>query len=161
MNYKRVLTSSFGLGFLPIAPGTWGSLPPAAIFVVLTWFGLGCVPISVVMAVIAIAASVVCVKFAPAAIKITGKNDPGEVVADEVAGQAVTFIGACAVGFQGGLIVAVLGFLIFRFFDILKPWPVYKLEKFPEGWGILLDDLGAGVYAAIVLYFALRFLNIG
>jgi len=108
------------------------------------------------MAVLALAGSVICVKFAPAAIEATGKNDPGEVVADELAGQAVTFLAIpplipVTLTLVQICIITSAGFLLFRFFDILKPWPIRKLEKFPKGWGILADDLLAGVFAAIVL----------
>jgi len=108
------------------------------------------------MAVLAVAGSVLCVKFAPAAIAATGKNDPREVVADEFAGQAVTFLAIPLVigqAFTSGQIwaIAAVGFLLFRIFDIAKPYPIRKLEKIPQGWGILADDLLAGVYAAIVL----------
>ncbi|MBW8001416.1 MAG: phosphatidylglycerophosphatase A [Planctomycetes bacterium] len=159
MNTKRLLTSCFGLGWLPIAPGTWGSLPPTAIFAGLCYFGVSPLTVSIVMLVLILAGSVICVKFAPASIDATGKIDPGEVVADELAGQAVTFVYASAyvVGFNQILITAILGFLLFRVFDIIKPWPIRKLEKFPKGWGILADDLLAGVYAAIILQICLRF----
>ena len=108
------------------------------------------------MAVLVLAGSVACVKFAPAAIAATGKNDPGEVVADELAGQAVTFLASpfLALGSaSAGQVwaVAAAGFFLFRAFDIVKPWPIRKFEKLPEGWGILADDLVAGVFAWIVL----------
>ncbi len=102
------------------------------------------------MLVLALAGSIVCVGFAPAAIARTGKNDPGEVVADEFAGQAVTFMGIAAITPSQMIVAAVLGFLLFRLFDIVKPWPIRKLEALPGGWGILADDLLAGVYAGIV-----------
>jgi undecaprenyl-diphosphatase len=110
-----------------------------------------------VMAALALAGSVVCVKFAPAAIAATGKNDPGEVVADELAGQAVTFLvgallAAGATSSEQIWVVAVLGFVLFRLFDIFKPWPIRKLEKLPAGWGILADDLLAGVFAGAALF---------
>jgi len=157
-----MLTSCFGLGRLPLAPGTWGSLPPAIIFALMCQFHAPAVLISIVMALLAIAGSVICVKFAPAAIVATGKTDPREVVADELAGQAVTFL---AIPFlfppeltTGQILIAtVLGFLLFRIFDIVKPPPIRKLEKLPKGWGILADDLLAAVYAAIVLMLCLRF----
>ncbi len=157
MNIKRLLTSCFGLGWLPIAPGTWGSMPPTAIFAALCFFGISAYIVSIVMLVLVLVGSVICVKFAPSSIDATGKNDPGEVVADEFAGQAVTFLGAYAVGFSQVLITAMLGFLLFRVFDIIKPWPIRKLEKLPKGWGILADDLLAAVYAAIVLQICLHF----
>ena len=107
------------------------------------------------------AGSAVCIKFAPAAIAATGKNDPGEVVADEFAGQAVTFLAisfltTAAISTRQICITTVLGFLLFRLFDIVKPWPIRKLEKLPKTWGILADDLLAGVYASIALLFCLR-----
>ncbi len=153
---KRLLTSCFGLGRLPVAPGTWGSLPVVVIFGLMCQFHLSGPSISIVMAALAIAGSVICVKFAPAAIAATGNTDPREVVADELAGQAVTFLAIplfIPVILTTGQICIITsgGFLLFRLFDIVKPWPIRKLEKLPKGWGILADDLLAGVFAAIVL----------
>ncbi len=153
---KRLAASCFGLGWLPVAPGTWGSLPPTIIFALMCHFGTPTVTASIVMAVLALAGSVVCVKFAPASIAATGKIDPREVVADEFAGQAITFIPIGAVATGQIWATAVLGFLIFRLFDIVKPWPARKLEKLPQGWGVLADDLMAGVYAGIALLMCLR-----
>ena len=81
-----------------------------------------------------------------------GQKDPSHVVIDEVAGQLVTFI-ACPVVWQALL----AGFILFRGFDIVKPPPVRSLERLPEGTGIVVDDLGAGVYALIVLQVLLHF----
>lgn len=152
INMKRLLTSCFGLGWLPVAPGTWGSLPPAIVFALMCCSGTAPLITSIVMAVLVLASSVICLKFAAAAITATGKSDPKEVVADEFAGQAVTFLvigGAIPTGRIWA--AAVLGFLLFRLFDIAKPWPIRKLEKLPNAWGILADDLLAGVYAGIAL----------
>jgi undecaprenyl-diphosphatase len=152
---KRLLTSCFGLGWLPLAPGTWGSLPPAVMFDLLGYLGWSPVAIALVMAAFILAGAFICVLFAPAVIAATGKNDPREVVTDEVAGQAVTFL--FIVPFLSAFstdqicLTTTIGFLLFRFFDITKPWPVRKLEKYPAGWGILADDLLAGVYAGIAL----------
>jgi phosphatidylglycerophosphatase A len=153
---KRMLTSCFGLGRLPLCPGTWGSLPPAAIFALMWHFEAPAILILIVMAALALAGSVICVKFAPAAIAATGKADPREVVADEFAGQAVTFLAipfliTAAISTRQIFIITVLGFLLFRLLDIIKPWPIHKAEKLSKGWGILADDLLAGIYAAIVL----------
>jgi len=57
-------------------------------------------------------------------------------------------------------LTAIVGFLLFRFFDILKPWPIHKLEKLPKGWGVLLDDLLAGVYAGIAGFIFLRLYDV-
>jgi len=158
---RRLLASCFGLGWLPVAPGTWGSLPPAIVFVLMCQSDASVVLISTVMAVMALAASVVCVKFAPAVIAATGKTDPREVVVDEFAGQAITFIPIGAVPTGQIWATAVLGFLLFRLLDIAKPWPAHKLEKLPKGWGILSDDLLAGIYAGIALLLCLRIGLIG
>ncbi len=158
---KRMLTSCFGLGRLPIAPGTWGSLPPVIIFYLLGNSGASPALITNVMAALVLAGGFVCVQFAPAAIAATRKKDPGEVVADEFAGQAVTFLFSpfLAMGTATSrqiLITAFVGFVLFRLFDIKKPWPIRKLEKYPAGWGILADDLLAGVFAWVVLQICIR-----
>ena len=153
---KRLAATCFGLGRLPVAPGTWGSLPPAIVFALMCHFRASPAIMSIAMAALALVGSVVCVQFAPAAIAATGKDDPGEVVADEFAGQAITFLaspflamGAASAGQIWGVTAA--GFVLFRVFDIAKPWPIRKLENLPEGWGILADDLLAGVFAWIAL----------
>jgi len=146
-----------GLGWLPVAPGTWGSLPPVVVFALCYLFGAPAVLTAGVMLFILVAGSVMCVKFAPASIAATGKDDPPEVVADELAGQALTFLTipfALAAELAAGrtLAIAALGLLAFRIFDIAKPWPARKLEKLPQGWGVLADDLLAGIFAAAALH---------
>ncbi|MHC4629989.1 MAG: phosphatidylglycerophosphatase A family protein [Planctomycetota bacterium] len=153
---NRLLASCFGLGRLPVAPGTWGSLPPAIIFALMCYLGASALLISIVMAALALGGCAICIKFAPAVIAATGNPDPREVVADELAGQALTFLAITFLTTGSATprqiwVITVLGFVFFRLFDIVKPWPIQKLEKLPEGWGVLADDLLAGVYAAIVL----------
>lgn len=150
MNMQRLIVSCFGLGRLPIAPGTWGSLPPVVIFFLLCGSSAGVAETNVLMIGLALIGSVACVRFAPASIAATGSSDPREVVMDEFAGQAIAFVGIAAIAPSQMCVAAALGFLLFRLFDILKPWPIYKLESLPGGWGILADDLLAGIYAAIV-----------
>ena len=158
---KRLLTSCFGLGWLPIAPGSWGSLPSAIIFGLVYYLGgSGALAASLMVALIA-AGSVVCVKFSHVAVAATGNEDPNEVVADEIAGQALTFLAMplMMADVSGGQIVSivVLGYFLFRLFDTVKPWPSYRLEELPAGWGILADDLMAGVYAGIALFVSAKF----
>jgi phosphatidylglycerophosphatase A len=154
---KRLLASCFGLGWLPVAPGTWGSLPPAAIFALMSYLNLSPTFVCLVMVMLVLAGSIVCVECAPATIAATGKTDPPEVVADEFAGQGLTF--AITAAFTNGpvLTATIGGFLLFRLFDIAKPWPIRKFEKLPQGWGILADDLLAGVYAGVALLIFLKF----
>ena len=161
MEIKRLLTSCFGLGFLPIAPGTFGSMPVAIVFGLMVRCGAPAFAILVVMAIFAVAGSVVCVVFSPAIIAATGKTDPAEVVADEFAGQAVTFfVLSVFLASTAPLWMVFAAFVLFRIFDVIKPWPIKKLEKLPSGWGILADDLLAGIYAAALLFVALMLWNL-
>jgi len=155
---KKLLTSCFGLGFLPLAPGTWGSIPPVLTFAVLSLLDLQPILIFIIMFGMAVAASAVCVLMSPDIIRSTGKKDPSQIVADEVAGQAIVFLVIFPTSTYQILICSAIGFAAFRFFDILKPFPCKKLENLPSGWGILADDLMAGIYAAIVLQICIRFL---
>ena len=159
---KRLLTSCFGLGWLPLAPGTWGSLPPAIIFGLICQVGVSAIVLTIVFAILILIGSAVCVQLAPSAIDVTGKKDPGEVVADEFAGQSVAFLAGPFLGpadmtLTQIWLTAAAGFILFRIFDIFKPWPIRKLEKFPMGWGILADDLLAGLFAGIFLLVVVRF----
>jgi phosphatidylglycerophosphatase A len=154
---KRLLTSCLGLGWLPIAPGTWGSLPPMIVFGLLGQLAVPPMGIVFVMMGLTVLGSVLCVALAPGAIAATGNKDPGEVVADELAGQSVCYLVAPlvlsgAASFVHIWSVALAGFLLFRLFDIFKPWPARQLEGLPAGWGILADDLMAGVYAGMALW---------
>lgn len=160
MNWKRWIATGFGLGWLPVAPGSWGSLPPAIVFGVLMY---ACVPWLTVMAVMTtllVVGCVACILCAPASIAVKGVDDPGEVVMDEFAAQALTFLAVPLVvprnlcGWES-LFFASFGYLIFRVFDIFKPWPIRKLERLPAGWGVLADDLVAGIGSAIFVHVAL------
>jgi undecaprenyl-diphosphatase len=156
MQTKELLTSCFGLGKLPVAPGTWGSIPVPLIFAAMCFFTSSPLATLIVMVLMVLVGSFVCVWGSPAVVASCGRKDPGQIVADEWAGQAVVFIGVFAVG--GGNILAMVGvgFLLFRLFDITKPFPCKKLEKLPDGWGILADDLMAGVYAVVVMQILIR-----
>lgn len=144
---KPLLGSFFNAGFLPNAPGTWGSFfalfPIYFIGVYSPWFG---------MALFTVFCSFITVWVSEECERVWG-GDPSPLVMDEFAGQAMTFI---AISFTGilsyDLLILVTGFIFFRFFDIQKPLGVNKLQDLPGGWGILVDDLLAGVYA----YFCLQ-----
>lgn len=153
---KRLFTSYLGLGWLPVAPGTWASLAPAVVFGLLCYFGAPKFITWIILCIIALDAATICVWFCPAVIEELGDKDPHEVVVDEVTGQALVFIGTYAAGGREILVTVAVGFLAFRLFDIVKLWPCRLLEKLPGGWGILADDLMAAVYAAIVLQICAR-----
>jgi phosphatidylglycerophosphatase A len=161
MDWRRLVASCFGLGWLPVAPGTWGSAFPAGVFALLLCLNVSEAVVAAVMVVLVVVASLACVMFTPAVAATVGKSDPREIVVDEVAGQALTFLPACLVldsrtQVSASLGIAILGFLLFRVFDILKPWPIRKLEALPAGWGVLADDLLAGVFAAVVLLICVK-----
>ncbi|MGB7555644.1 MAG: phosphatidylglycerophosphatase A [Candidatus Korobacteraceae bacterium] len=146
-----MVATFFGAGRLRPGPGTWGSLAT----VLLWWLLASHLPASMQMPVIVMLIVVVVAIGIPAATleaRGCGKKDPSHVVIDEVAGQLLTLI-ACPIVWQALL----AGFILFRAFDIVKPPPVRSLEKLPEGTGIVVDDLGAGVYALIVLQLLLHF----
>lgn len=154
MYWRRLIAACFGLGWMPVAPGTWGSLPPAIAFGLLTYCGVSNFAAAIATAAMVVAGCVACVCCSPASIAATGRQDPGEVVMDEFAGQALAFLAvplllARSLSGWESLAIAAVGFLAFRVFDILKPGPIRKLERFPAGWGILADDLGAGAAAAV------------
>jgi phosphatidylglycerophosphatase A len=175
---KKLLITGLGTGYLRPAPGTWGSLGPCIIFFLMARMDArsGRVTTSAGMLAIVILASVTCVALGGFAEKAFGRKDPHQATADEWAGQALTlfllptgnvfceagfdghYAGPCVVvyGWHTTLLTAAMGFVAFRLADIIKPPPARQLEKLPAGWGILLDDLMAGVYANIVCQLVLR-----
>jgi phosphatidylglycerophosphatase A len=153
---RHALVTVFGLGLLKPAPGTWGSLPSPLLVLALLWSGAALWVINVVLALLGIAFGIACVRFGHLAEQRYGTKDPRQVVADETAGQCVAlwFLPWRSIGEAGAwswnVILAATAFVAFRFFDILKPAPIYRLQRTPGGWGILIDDLVAGVWALVV-----------
>ena len=142
-----LIATWFFLGFVPKSPGTAGSLGALAIAWALhTWTGMNAIGFGV-LAVIGIAPAIWA---SGVTARATGLKDPQIVVVDEVIGQWLTFAGAMRFNWKSWL----LGFVLFRLFDIFKPPPTRQLENVPGGAGIVLDDVMAGVYAALVLFAA-------
>ena len=139
-----------------MAPGTWGSLPPAIAFGLLMYGGVPPVITVIAMAVMTVVGSMTCLCCASATVETLGKKDPGEVVMDEFAAQALTFLAVPlflprSLSAGESFLFALAGFLLFRVFDIVKPGPIRRLEQLPGCWGILMDDLASGVISAIIL----------
>ena len=126
------------VGFLPIAPGTWGSLVGVLIVLMTCWNSYLLIATLLFFTFFG--------WFFTSRISLAHDKDPSYVVIDEVCGILVTFL-----FIQMSWQIAVIGFFLFRFFDIVKPFPVSRFERLPGYWGILCDDLAAGVYARIVL----------
>ncbi|MCE9619084.1 MAG: phosphatidylglycerophosphatase A [Planctomycetes bacterium] len=154
-----------GLGHMRPASGTWGSLPPVVLAGVLAFIGVSQPVWIITMVIVAAAASWMCVRWGTAAEQAIGRKDPSEVVIDEVAGQAVALAmvwdAALAPGgvgaFEHSIVVGGTAFVLFRIFDIVKPWPIGGLQRFHGGTGIVLDDLAAG-FAAGLTQLLLRYL---
>lgn len=137
-------------GLSPVAPGTAGS---AFAVLLAPWLFL---PLPMTGRLLALAVIfVVGAVTATHAERLLGRKDPGSVVIDELGGQWLTLLPFADLGWTGLL----AGFLFFRLFDILKPWPVKASESWlPSGWGIMIDDYVAGVYALAAMVLTVRFL---
>lgn len=133
----------FGAGLLKPGPGTYGSLAALLLWYVTAHiFHPSQLALSIGTAIAAVVATLIGIPAATIVAHESGREDPGHVVIDEVAGQLITLIALPSVpGY------AVLGLILFRLFDIFKPWPVRRLEALPEGTGIMMDDVAAGLLA--------------
>ncbi len=138
----------FGSGLLKPGPGTYGSL--AAL---LLWFGAAhafhpsAATLAVATAIAALAATLIGIPASTIVARESGREDPGHVVIDEVAGQLITLI-LCSPDWPH----AIFALILFRLFDIFKPWPIRKFEALPAGTGIMLDDVAAGILALAASY---------
>jgi phosphatidylglycerophosphatase A len=142
----------FGIGHLQPGSGTWAS----AITVALWWAASKWLPVaSLVPVSIAVSGLVTLIGIPPSTVvaRESGIKDPGFVVIDEVAGQMIALI-AVPVNWK----YMLAGFILFRSFDILKPFPLRRLESLPGGMGIMMDDVGAGLYALALLQLWLHFI---
>jgi len=147
--------TGLGLGYLPGAPGTFGSAGAVGIFALAAWLAPKQICVDGTMLLLAVAFSVVCVRLGDFAEKAFGRKDPSQCTADEWAGQSVAMLGL-PIAAGGMWVTCLVGFAAFRVFDIIKPPPVRQLEKLPQGWGALADDLAAGIYANVVGQIVLR-----
>jgi phosphatidylglycerophosphatase A len=141
----------FGIGRLRPGPGTWGSVATVLLWALAssqipstqrTWATIAA----------ALAVTIIGIPAATRVARASGLKDPQSVVIDEVAGQLVSLI-AVPLSWQTFL----AGLILFRVFDILKPPPVRQLERLPEGFGIVVDDLAAGLYALAIMHLMLHF----
>jgi phosphatidylglycerophosphatase A len=149
--WASLVATFFGVGRLKPGPGTWGSVAT----VILWWLISSLIPPHSRTWVTVTAAALVTLIGIPAATRVaraSGIRDPQFVVIDEVAGQLVTLI-AVPLAWKTFL----TGLILFRVFDILKPPPLRLLERLPDGIGIVVDDLGAGLYALAVMHLFLHF----
>jgi len=156
--------TTFGVGYLPLAPGTWGSAAGVAVYTAFAWLDLRWeqhwAPLIQLTPELAQAASIAVILTifllftllgvwaSNRSTGLLGNTDPPEAVVDEVIGQLITFL-FVPFGITWPLIIT--GFLLFRLFDIWKPYPIDSLQVLPGGIGICADDILAGIYAGICL----------
>lgn len=149
------IATFFGAGLGKPGPGTWGSAAATLIFTAAVALHAG-EQAMLIGTLTGIALAIILgVPAATVAARESGRKDPGFVVIDEVAGVGIALLGAV---YRPDWQHIAAAFLLFRIFDIWKPFPVRQLEKLPEGWGIVFDDVAAGLYAWAVLLFLSRWL---
>jgi len=145
----------FGIGFLKPGSGTWASIPIALVWIFLEHHHAG-PNFNLYWAVFCVAVTFIGIPASTVVARESGVEDPGHVVIDEVAGQAIAFAFAPVFYPLVGWKYALAGFILFRAFDIIKPPPVRQLERLREGWGIMMDDVAAGLLALVLLQIGAR-----
>jgi len=148
------ISTWFGSGMMSFAPGTWGSIAalPFAWVIQGAW-GLNGLIVATVLVFFAGWWSSI------GFIKVDGRGDPGMIVVDEVAGVWLTLaIGAYVAPGPPSIMIYLAAFVLFRFFDILKPWPIGAIERaVPGALGVMVDDIAAGIVAGFGLFFLLTY----
>jgi len=155
---RKLAVTALGLGSLPLAPGTWASAGAVVAYVLLRELA----PLNVAVAVLAtgtLLALLLGFAVGPWALKHFGNEDPGQFVLDEVVGQWLTCLLLWR-AWDGALISGAVAFVAFRFFDIVKPPPIRRVERVSGTWGVMLDDVLAAMYAAVVVWAVVRFVPI-
>ena len=142
----------FGSGLVPKAPGTFGSA--FALLFIPIWLAFGFVNSILAILVMSLVGIYICGQTA----KVMGVHDDGRIVWDEFAGQSITFLPLIYLGHMSWLWVLV-GFALFRLFDVWKPWPIRVIDRqIGGGFGIMFDDIIAGIWAALCIYIYLLFM---
>ena len=133
-----VIATTAGIGYLPFAPGTW-----AAALSALLWYEFyPSVTWQALLTILLITAGV----YSSSIMVREGEKDPGYIVIDEFAGMWLSLL-----FIPTSIINVIVSFVLFRFFDIVKPLGIRKMERLKKGWGIMMDDILAGIYSNIVL----------
>jgi phosphatidylglycerophosphatase A len=153
-----VIATGAGAGFAPVAPGTLGAIEGVIIFFIFNALANNSASLAPRLSValfIAINVSlfIIGVWASSRACEICALEDPGQVVIDEVSGQLIALVPLIAAPSVAGILVA---FLLFRLFDIFKPYPIRKLERLRAGLGVMADDALAGIYAAAIVWMGIQ-----
>ena len=153
-DYLALSIATCGVGYLPLAPGTFGSLVGVGIFLLLVRATAG-IPLVVVVVGLTLVVTFAGIWAGSRIEELSGRKDPGKVVVDEVAGQLIALFPLTLFA-QWSTGAVILSFILFRFFDIVKPYPANRLQDLHGGMGIMFDDLVAGVYAAVIVSIILK-----
>ena len=141
-----------GIGMIPFAPGTWGSVEGLGIaLLIVATFGSSGDGFPWIVAK-AIGVTVLGIYWSGRSEAVAGTKDPGPIVIDEVTGQLLASAPVALTRFHSSIWLWVVSFVLFRLFDIWKPGPIRKLQDLPGGWGIMLDDVAAGALAGAITY---------
>jgi phosphatidylglycerophosphatase A len=172
-DYLALAIATCGVGYLPLAPGTWGSLVGIGLYLLIrgvlmkTLLSVTVKSNTVYLFYAVVAFEVVFVSSlsllgvwaASRTEQLSGKKDPSKVVIDEVAGQFIALIPVPFI-IKTGWWWFILAFILFRFFDIVKPYPARTFESLKGGLGIMADDIVAGIYAAMAVALAITIMDI-
>jgi phosphatidylglycerophosphatase A len=153
-----VIATGAGAGFAPVAPGTLGAIEGVIIFFIFNALANNSASLAPRLSValfiaINVALFIIGVWASSRACEICALEDPGQVVIDEVSGQLIALVPLIAAPSVAGILVA---FLLFRLFDIFKPYPIRKLERLRAGLGVMADDALAGIYAAAIVWMGIQ-----
>lgn len=172
------VATGFGSGYLKPAPGTWGSLAAVILWCAVMaalWFSLTTPALLLaIFFMLAVLITAIAIQASNLVVDETALEDPGFIVADEWAGQWIALLPTVWFFYQAhyGLVYTgdspwilalpiAVPFFLFRLFDIWKPWPCFQLQNLPRGWGVVLDDVMAGIYAAAVTMIAMHWFPVG
>jgi phosphatidylglycerophosphatase A len=144
MRFSTIIASVLGIGYFPVASGTVMSIIAVPLAIIIARSGGG----GAAVAVASLFAFAIGIWACGAHVRATGRDDPSECVIDELAGQWLACAGVLFV--PASMAEIALAFLLFRLFDILKPWPISAAEKLPGGMGVMADDMLAGLAAAAI-----------
>ncbi len=154
-NIKKIFLTAFYSGYSPVAPGTCGTIVAALLYVLsYKLFGSTNYSFNIAIMIFVLVLMYPSVKLSTESERIFGKKDPEQVVIDEVLGYLVTVM-----FFPFSWYVVIFGFVLFRIFDILKPYPIGGLQNLAGGLGIIIDEIVAGLYAAVSLFIILQLMK--
>ncbi len=140
LKFHQIVATTFGLGYIPLAPGTWGAIFALLISYYLITGNVWILTVSILIGFLMGSWSSTVIE------KSSGKTDPSFIVIDEVVGMWISLI---AVPLNWSYYFAA--FLLFRLFDIWKPFPINRLQAVKDGWGVMLDDVLAGLYSLVLI----------